>query len=236
MQDFREDEKKNHYRIMLVEDDTTITRVLKRQLERWGYEVFDTVDFDRVMENFAKWKPDLVLMDLTLPFFNGYYWCTEIRKISRVPVLFLSSASDDMNLIMAINMGADDFIAKPFKFEVVLAKIQAIIRRTYDFGRDLNTLNCRGVTLNLGDGVVSFGEEKMELSRNEYKILEILMKKKGNVVPREDLIQALWDTEEFIDENTLTVNVARLRQRLKQIGVEDLISTRKGVGYLIMEP
>ena len=235
MQDFQEDEKKNHDRIMLVEDDTTITRVLKRQLERWGYEVFDTVDFDRVMENFAKWKPDLVLMDLTLPFFNGYYWCTEIRKISRVPVLFLSSASDDMNLIMAINMGADDFIAKPFKFEVVLAKIQAIIRRTYDFGRDLNTLNCRGVTLNLGDGVVSFGEEKLELSRNEYKILEILMKKKGNVVPREDLIQALWDTEEFIDENTLTVNVARLRQRLKQIGVEELISTRKGVGYLIYE-
>ena len=179
---------------------------------------------------------DLVLMDITLPYFSGYYWCAEIRKISRVPVLFLSSASDDMNLIMAINMGADDFIAKPFKFEVVLAKIQAIIRRTYDFGRDLNTLNCRGVTLNLGDGVVSFGEEKLELSRNEYKILEILMKKKGNVVPREDLIQALWDTEEFIDENTLTVNVARLRQRLKQIGVEELISTRKGVGYLIMEP
>ena len=236
MQDFQEDEKKNHDRIMLVEDDTTITHVLKRQLERWGYEVFDTVDFEHVMEAFAGWKPDLVLMDLTLPFFNGYYWCTEIRKISRVPVLFLSSASDDMNLIMAINMGADDFIAKPFKFEVVLAKIQAIIRRTYDFGRDLNTLNCRGVTLNLGDGVVSFGEEKLELSRNEYKILEILMKKKGNVVPREDLIQALWDTEEFIDENTLTVNVARLRQRLKQIGVEDLISTRKGVGYLIMEP
>ena len=140
-----------------------------------------------------------------------------------------------MNLIMAINMGADDFIAKPFKFEVVLAKIQAIIRRTYDFGRDLNTLNCQGVTLNLGDGVVSFGEEKLELSRNEYKILEILMRKKGNVVPREDLIQALWDTEEFIDENTLTVNVARLRQRLKQIGVEELISTRKGVGYLIYE-
>ena len=140
-----------------------------------------------------------------------------------------------MNLIMAINMGADDFIAKPFKFEVVLAKIQAIIRRTYDFGRDLNTLNCQGVTLNLGDGVVSFGEEKLELSRNEYKILEILMRKKGNVVPREDLIQALWDTEEFIDEYTLTVNVARLRQRLKQIGVEELISTRKGVGYLIYE-
>ena len=224
------------YRIMLVEDDATIVDILSRQLEKWGYLVRAVQDFDRVMEEFREFQPQLVLMDLSLPFFNGYYWCTEIWKISRVPVLFLSSASDDMNLIMAINMGADDFIAKPFKFEVVLAKIQAIIRRTYDFGRDLNTLSCRGVTLNLGDGVVSFGEEKLELSRNEYKILEILMKKKGNVVPREDLIQALWDTEEFIDENTLTVNVARLRQRLKQIGVEELISTRKGVGYLIMEP
>ena len=230
-----QEEVNDMYRIMLVEDDATIVDILSRQLEKWGYLVRAVQDFDRVMEEFREFQPQLVLMDLSLPFFNGYYWCTEIRKISRVPVLFLSSASDDMNLIMAINMGADDFIAKPFKFEVVLAKIQAIIRRTYDFGRDLNTLNGRGVTLNLGDGVVSFGEEKLELSRNEYKILEILMRKKGNVVPREDLIQALWDTEEFIDENTLTVNVARLRQRLKQIGVEELISTRKGVGYLIYE-
>ena len=224
------------YKILIVEDDPVIASSLARQLTRWNYEATYVQEFGHVMQEFEKAQPDLVLMDITLPYFSGYYWCAEIRKISRVPVLFLSSASDDMNLIMAINMGADDFIAKPFKFEVVLAKIQAIIRRTYDFGRDLNTLNCRGVTLNLGDGVVSFGEEKLELSRNEYKILEILMRKKGNVVPREDLIQALWDTEEFIDENTLTVNVARLRQRLKQIGVEELISTRKGVGYLIMEP
>ena len=166
-----QEEVNDMYRIMLVEDDATIVDILSRQLEKWGYLVRAVQDFDRVMEEFQEFQPQLVLMDLSLPFFNGYYWCTEIRKISRVPVLFLSSASDDMNLIMAINMGADDFIAKPFKFEVVLAKIQA-----------------------------------------------------------------LWDTEEFIDENTLTVNVARLRQRLKQIGVEDLISTRTGVGYLIMEP
>ena len=145
MQDFQEDEKKNHDRIMLVEDDTTITRVLKRQLERWGYEVFDTVDFDRVMENFAKWKPDLVLMDLTLPFFNGYYWCSEIRKVSDVPIIVISSAGDDMNLVMAINMGADDFLAKPFGMEVVVAKIQAVLRRSYAFviciGK--STLLCR---------------------------------------------------------------------------------------------
>ena len=223
------------YRIMIVEDDATIVDVLARQLARWGYLVRAVRNFDRVMEEFQEFEPQLVLMDLSLPFFNGYYWCTELRKISRVPVIFISSASDDMNLIMAINMGADDFIAKPFKFEVVLAKIQALLRRTYDFGGDPKTLSCRGLTLNLGDGVVSFGEEKMGLSRNEYKILEILMRKKGSVVPREDLIQALWDTEEFIDENTLTVNVARLRQRLKQIGVEELITTKKGIGYLIAE-
>ena len=223
------------YRIFIVEDDETIANLLKKHLSSWGYEVFLAEDFSNVLQEFAGKDPQLVLLDLKLPFYNGFHWCEEIRKVSQVPVIFISSAADNMNMVMAMSRGADDFIAKPFKFEVVLAKIQAIIRRTYDFGRDLNTLNCRGVTLNLGDGVVSFGEEKLELSRNEYKILEILMKKKGNVVPREDLIQALWDTEEFIDENTLTVNVARLRQRLKQIGVEELISTRKGVGYLIME-
>lgn len=223
------------YRILIIEDDATIVEVLKRQLEKWSYVVEYVKSFDRVTEEFKAFAPHLVLMDISLPFYNGYYWCGEIRKISRVPVIFISSAGDDMNLIMAINMGADDFIAKPFKFEVVLAKIQAILRRTYDFGGDPKTLSHRGVTLNLGDGTVSFGEEKMELSKNEFKILELLMKKKGRVVPREDLIQALWDTENFIDENTLTVNVARLRQRLKSIGVSDLISTKKGMGYLIEE-
>lgn len=223
------------YKILIVEDDATIVEVLKRQLERWSYVVEAVRNFEQVKEEFEAFGPQLVLMDISLPFYNGFFWCGEIRKISRVPVIFISSAGDDMNLIMAINMGADDFIAKPFKFEVVLAKIQAILRRTYDFGGDPKTLSHKGVTLNQGDGIVAFGEEKMELSKNEFKILELLMKNKGRVVPREDLIMALWDTEDFIDDNTLTVNVARLRQRLKSIGVSDFIATKKGLGYLIEE-
>ena len=226
----------SYKKVFIVEDERSIAQSICQILSQWNLQSKIIESFDKVCDEFLSYHPDIVLMDISLPYFDGYYWCNKIRQLSNVPIIFISSISDNINIVMAMNMGADDFIAKPFKFEVVLAKIQAIIRRTYDFGRDLNTLNCRGVTLNLGDGVVSFGEEKLELSRNEYKILEILMKKKGNVVPREDLIQALWDTEEFIDENTLTVNVARLRQRLKQIGVEELISTRKGVGYLIMEP
>ena len=201
MQDFQEDEKKNHDRIMLVEDDTTITHVLKRQLERWGYEVFDTVDFEHVMEAFAGWKPDLVLMDLTLPFFNGYYWCSEIRKVSDVPIIVISSAGDDMNLVMAINMGADDFLAKPFGMEVVVAKIQAVLRRSYAFVSE-KALCCVGnVTLDL----------------------------------TEELMRSLWESEHFIDDNTLTVNVTRLRKKLEEIGLCEFIKTRKGIGYQIRE-
>lgn len=223
------------YKILIVEDDATIVEVLKRQLGKWGYLVENVKDFDRVTEEFQAFEPHLVLLDISLPFYNGYYWCGEIRKISRVPMIFISSAGDDMNLIMAVNMGADDFIAKPFKFEVVLARIQALLRRAYDFGGDPKTLSHKGVTLNLGDGTAAYGEEKIELTKNEFKIMELLMKRKGRVVPREDFIQALWDTEDFIDDNTLTVNVARLRQRLKSMGVEELISTKKGLGYLIEE-
>ncbi len=223
------------YRILLVEDDATIVEVLKRQLEKWSYTVRAVRDFAHVTEEVQAFEPSLILMDISLPFYNGYYWCGEIRKISRVPVMFISSAGEDMNLIMAIHMGADDFIAKPFKFEVVLAKIQAILRRTYDFGEDPRTLSHRGVTLNLGDGSVSFKEEKLALSKNEFKILELLMEKKGNVVLRDELIEELWNTEDFIDDNTLTVNVARLRRRLERIGIRDFIITKKSLGYLIEE-
>ena len=223
------------YKILIVEDDATIVDVLRRQLENWGYLVEEAKDFQQITRTFLDFQPHLVLMDISLPFYNGYYWCGEIRKISRVPVIFISSAGDDMNLVMAINMGADDFIAKPFRFEVVLAKIQAILRRTYDFGQDPATLSHRGLTLNLGTGVASFGGEKQELSKNESKILELLLRQKGKVVPREDLIQALWDTEEFIDDNTLSVNVARLRKRLHAMGADDFIVTKKSIGYMVPE-
>lgn len=235
MWDFQEDEKKNHDRIMLVEDDTTITHVLKRQLERWGYEVFDTVDFEHVMEAFAGWKPDLVLMDLTLPFFNGYYWCSEIRKVSDVPIIVISSAGDDMNLVMAINMGADDFLAKPFGMEVVVAKIQAVLRRSYAFVSE-KALCCVGnVTLDLTEAVLHYKEKELKLSGNEFGILKILMKNPKRPVSREELMRSLWESEHFIDDNTLTVNVTRLRKKLEEIGLCEFIKTRKGIGYQIRE-
>ena len=222
MQDFQEDEKKNHDRIMLVEDDTTITRVLKRQLERWGYEVFDTVDFDRVMENFAKWKPDLVLMDLTLPFFNGYYWCSEIRKVSDAPIIVISSAGDD-------------FLAKPFSMEVVVAKIQAVLRRSYAFVSEKSLCCVGNVTLDLTEAVLHYQDRELKLSGNEFGILKVLMKNPKRPVSREELMRSLWESEHFIDDNTLTVNVTRLRKKLEEIGLCGFIETRKGLGYQIRE-
>lgn len=222
------------YKIMLVEDDLTIAEVLERQMERWGYAVYIVEDFGTVLEQFEREKPDLVLMDIALPYFNGYYWCQEIRKVSKLPIIFISSASDDMNLVMAINMGADDFIAKPFKLEVVTAKIQALLRRTYSFLQtETELLKVRGVTLSLADSRVQSGGRELELTKNEYKILRLLMERAGQIVSREEIMNKLWETENYIDDNTLTVNVTRLRRKLEEIGVRDFIETRKGMGYRI---
>lgn len=222
------------YKIMLVEDDLTIAEVLERQLERWGYAVYIVEDFNTVLEQFEREKPDLVLMDISLPYFNGYYWCQEIRKVSKLPMIFISSASGDMNLVMAIHMGADDFIAKPFKLEVVTAKIQALLRRSYSFAQaESELLKVKGVTLSLADSRVSNGREELELTKNEYKILRLLMERAGQIVSREEIMNKLWETENYIDDNTLTVNVTRLRKKLEEIGVTDLIETRKGMGYRI---
>lgn len=222
------------YKIMLVEDDLTIAEVLERQMERWGYAVYIVEDFGTVLEQFEREKPDLVLMDIALPYFNGYYWCQEIRKVSKLPIIFISSASDDMNLVMAINMGADDFIAKPFKLEVVTAKIQALLRRTYSFLQtETELLKVRGVTLSLADSRVQSGGRELELTKNEYKILRLLMERAGRIVSREEIMNKLWETENYIDDNTLTVNVTRLRRKLEEIGVRDFIETRKGMGYRI---
>ena len=219
------------YRILLVEDDPVIFTQVSSHLTKWGYEVQGVSDFGDVLSDVAGFEPHLVLMDIGLPFYNGYYWCGEIRKVSKVPILFLSSASDNMNIIMAVNMGGDDFIAKPFDLEVLASKIQAVLRRAYSFQESSSLLEYGGVILNLTDMSFLYKGEKRELSKNEFRILQILFENAGNAVTREEIMRRLWDDECFVDDNTLTVNVNRLRKVLEGAGLRDFILTKKGVGY-----
>lgn len=221
------------YRLMIIEDDKGIAEAIKVKAEQWDLQVYCIKNFHHVLEEYAEFNPHIILIDITLPFFNGYHWCSEIRKISKVPIIFISSASDNMNMIMAMNMGADDFIAKPFNQHVLMAKLQALLRRTYDFATVVPVLEHRGALLNTGDQTLTYGETKISLSKNEYKILYVLMTEKGKIVSREKLMEKLWETDSFVDENTLSVNVGRLRKRLEAVGLEDFITTKFGVGYLI---
>lgn len=221
------------YRLLIIEDDKGIAEAIKIQAQMWELEVKCVENFRNVMSEFAEFNPHIILLDIGLPFFNGYHWCSEIRKVSKVPIIFISSASDNMNIIMAMNMGADDFIAKPFDQSVLIAKLQAILRRTYDFSSSALVLEHRGAFLNTGDNTLTYNNEKISLSKNEFKILTILMNNKGKVVSREKLMEHLWETDSFVDENTLSVNVNRLRKRLESAGLENFITTKFGVGYLI---
>lgn len=221
------------YRIFLVEDDETIARLIKKHLEKWEYEVSTVQDFDNVLGEFAACDPQLVLLDIRLPFYNGYHWCTQIRQVSKVPIIFLSSVSDNMNIVMAMNMGADDFIPKPFDLEVLTAKVQALLRRSYDFAGSSSMLEHKGMLLNLSDATLLYQEQKVELTKNELKILQTLIENKMQVVTRETLMTRLWESDMYVDENTLSVNVNRLRKKLTSIGLEDSILTKKGIGYQI---
>ena len=221
------------YKILIVEDDMMIAKTLSSQLEKWDYEVRYVKDFKNVMNDFLEFEPQLVLMDIILPLFNGFYWCTEIRKIAKTPIVFLSSASDNMNIVMAMNMGGDDFIEKPFDLNVVTAKVQAMLRRAYSFQGNLNVLEHQGLLLNLNDGIVSYKEKKAELTKNEFKILQVLMEHAGKIVTREELMTALWESDAFVDDNTLTVNVTRLRRKLAELAAVEFIKTKKGIGYII---
>lgn len=221
------------YRIFIVEDDSTIAGAMKRQISQWGFSVRCAQNFQDIMTEFREFEPHLVLLDTVLPFFGGYHWCGEIRKHSKVPIVFVSSAADNMNIVMAMNMGGDDFIAKPFDMNVLTAKIQAILRRTYDFDSGVQTLMHRGATLNLADASLSYQGRRIDLTKNDYRILQTLMENKGKVISRDILMQKLWETDSFVDENTLTVNVTRLRKKLADAGLEDFIVTKKGMGYLI---
>ena len=221
------------YRILIVEDDRTIAGALAVHLGRWDYQVACVEDFKNVMDQFRSFDPQLVLLDIMLPFYNGFYWCQEIRRTSNVPVIFLSSANDNMNIVMAMNMGGDEFIEKPFDLGVVTAKVQAVLRRAYSLQGVVNRMEYGGLVLNLGDATVEFGGERLELTKNEFRILQILMENAEKIVPRDEIIARLWESDEFIDDNTLTVNVARLRRKLESLGARDLIRTRKGIGYFL---
>lgn len=221
------------YRILLVEDDPGIAQAVCAHLRQWELDARCVQNFRAVMEEFTAFDPQLVLLDISLPFFNGYHWCTQIRAVSKVPIIFISSASDNMNIVMAMNMGGDDFIAKPFDLTVLTAKVQAMLRRTYDFGTSSSVLEHRGAMLNTGDATLTYEGEKIDLTKNEFKILQLLLENKGQVVSRDDIMVKLWETDSFVDENTLTVNVARLRKKLEASGLSDFIKTKKGMGYLV---
>ncbi len=221
------------FKIFIVEDEKSIVDSVTEHLNKWDMEVLQAKDFHAVTADFSKYAPHLVLMDIGLPFMNGYHWCNEIRRVSKIPIIFLSSASDNMNIVMAMNMGADDFIAKPFDMNVLVAKIQALLRRSYDYSESMPVIEHRGAILNTGDGTLHYGDTEISLSKNEYRELLLLMQNKGRTVSREKLMEALWQTDEFVDENALTVNVGRLRKKLDAAGLTDFIETKFGEGYII---
>ena len=221
------------YKMLIVEDDPMIADEVAAQIAPWGIEAKKADDLRNVMRVFAEFQPHIVLLDISLPFFNCYHWCEQIRAVSKVPVIFISSASDNMNIVMAMNLGADDFVSKPFDMNVLTAKVRALLRRTYDFGASVPLLEHKGAILNTGDGSLSVNGEKVSLSKNEYRILLCLMENKGKTVSREKLMERLWQTDQFIDENTLTVNINRLRKKLDAAGLADFIETKFGVGYIV---
>lgn len=221
------------YRVLIVEDDRGIAESVRDAAAAWGFDARCAENFRDVAGEFAAFAPHLVLMDIGLPFFDGYYWCREIRRTSSVPIIFLSSASDNMNIVMAMNMGGDDFIAKPFDLSVLIAKMQALLRRAYDFTPSAPEPEHRGAKLDTGAQALMYGGEKIPLSKNEYRILFSLMEAGGKVVSREKLMEKLWETDSFVDENTLTVNVNRLRKKLDAAGLPGFIATKFGVGYQV---
>ncbi|NLO48237.1 MAG: response regulator transcription factor [Clostridiales bacterium] len=221
------------YKIMIIEDDEVIAGTISRHIETWGCAAHTATDFRDILPEFLSYEPHLVLLDICLPFFDGYYWCAEIRKVSKVPIIFISSVSDNMNIVMAVGMGGDDFIAKPFDLSVLTAKVQALLRRTYDFGGSPGLIGHKGAVLNVNEAVLTYNGERIELSKNEYRILHTLLENKSRIVSREQIMTRLWETDSYIDDNTLTVNIARLRKKLDDAGLYHFIATKKGIGYVI---
>lgn len=223
------------YKVFIAEDDDGIANAIIKRLSEWDFEVRRAGDYRDVLGEFNEFAPHIVLLDISLPFYNGFYWCSEIRKISKCPIMFISSAADNMNIVTAMTVGADDFIAKPFDLGVLVAKIQALLRRCYDFAVNIGTIEIRGAVLNTGDATLMFNGERVDLTKNEYRILETLFESRGKVVSRETLMNKLWETDCYVDENTLSVNVMRLRKKLELAGLSGFIATKVGRGYIIEE-
>ncbi|ALS02994.1 two-component system response regulator [Enterococcus silesiacus] len=221
-------------KIMIVEDEATIRTLISEELQKWQFDTFGTTDFNNVLEDLQQEDPQLVLLDINLPVFDGYYWCQKIREISKIPIIFISSRNTNMDMIMAMNMGADDFVTKPFQIDVLIAKINALLRRSYNYsevGSEIMSHN--GITLNVDNGSMEINGEMIDLSKNEYRLLYILIKKHGKILTREKLLRALWEDERFVDDNTLTVNINRLRKKIEQAGLEGYIETKVGQGYIV---
>jgi len=222
------------FKIMIVEDDPKMSEIVLENIIKWGFEGFAIKEFSAVLSEFIKFEPHLLLLDINLPAYDGFYWCNKIREVSRVPIIFISSRNSNMDIIMAMNMGGDDYLQKPFSLEVLMAKINALLRRTYSYTEvEASALEHNGVILNLKDTLLQYNDQKVELTKNEYRIAYILIKKAGQIVSRDEIMNRLWEDESFVDDNTLTVNINRLRHKLKDIGLNDFIQTRKGQGYII---
>ncbi|OPJ57730.1 response regulator transcription factor [Clostridium oryzae] len=222
------------YRILIVEDEEKISDAIKKSLEKWGFEVYKIKDFNKVFEEFLDMAPQLVLMDINLPAYDGFHWCSKLRNVSKVPVIFISSRSTNMDIVMAVNMGGDDYIIKPFSMQVLVAKINAVLRRTYSYvDSAMDVIECKSAVLSLKDNMLYYQGENIELTKNEFKILYMLMRNYGTIISREDIMQELWQDENFIDDNTLTVNINRLRKKLNQVGLNSFIRTIINQGYVI---
>lgn len=222
------------FKIFIIEDDKKLSALLSQNLEKWNFITKEVEDFSNIINEFINYDPNLVLLDINLPAFDGFYWCSKIREISKVPVIFISSRNSNMDIIMAINMGGDDFIQKPLSTEILIAKINALLRRTYSYhDTQTNVIEYNGIVLDMKDNILIYKDEKIELTKNEYKILYVLIKNNNKIVLRDDIMRVLWEDESFVDDNTLTVNINRLRKKLEEYGIKDIIKTKKGQGYIL---
>ncbi len=221
-------------KILIVEDDDKIYELVKQKFEQWSFEVAGVEDFQKVMEVFIAESPELVILDVNLPVYDGFYWCQQIRTVSKTPIVFLSSREHPMDIVMAMNVGADDYIQKPFNLDVLVAKVQALLRRTYSYGDTISdVIDWNGAVLDLKKGSLHYNDQEIHLTKNEFFILRLLLEERGKIVSREELMRRLWEDEKFVSDNTLSVNITRIRTKLEDIGLNDKIVTKKGQGYLV---